>query len=260
MATKQNSPTSLSGRIVIVTGGGAGIGLGVVKAVTAAGARAVVAEKNSALAQRVAELDLDTDFIETDVGNPESISRLFQTVSDRYGRLDGLVNNAGLTVTGDFLDFPLESIELLWSVNLRGSLLCAQQAGRLMRAGRSGVIVNIASNHAFATAPGFEMYAATKGGLAAMTRGMAWSLGRYNIRVNAVCPGLTHTEVNDAEVKANPDLAGIYAGWHATGRYNQPVDVGEIVAFLLSDASVAITGANVVADNGMSSLLYSISK
>ena len=248
----------LSERVVIVTGGGAGIGLGIVEAAGALGAHIVVAEKNVALAESVAALGRNTDFIETDVSDPDSITRLFASVDDRYGRLDGLVNNAGLTITGDFLDFPLEKIELLWSVNLRGSLLCAQHAGRLMQKGRSGVIVNIASNHAFASVPGFEMYAATKGGMAAMTRAMAWSLGRYKIRVNAVCPGLTHTEAIALEVKANPELAAIYAGWHATGRYNDPVDVGKCVAFLLSDAAVGVTGATLVADNGMSSLLYPI--
>ncbi len=245
---------SLDGRVVVVTGGGAGIGLGIVQVLAARGARVVVAEKDSGHAGRVAATPGDVTFIVTDVAEPGSVAQLFRKVGEQFGQLEGLVSNAGLTIHGELLDFSLEDCERLWTVNLRSVFLCAQHAARLM--GSGGSIVNIASNHARASVAGFEMYAATKGGIAAMTRAMAWSLGPRRIRVNALCPGLTRTEHAQAAIDAKPDLAGTFDAWHATRRINAPRDVGEVAAFLLSDAAVAVTGAELVADNGMSSLLY----
>lgn len=250
---------SLDGRVVVVTGGGAGIGLGVVQVLAARGARVVVAEKDPDFTARITATRGDVSVIPTDVAEPASIAALFTEITSRFGTLHGLVSNAGRTIQGTFLDFSLEDCEALWTTNLRSVFLCAQHAARLMQAGaQGGAIVNIASNHARASVPGFEMYAATKGGITAMTRAMAWSLGRHGIRVNALCPGLTRTERAQESINAKPGLEDVFNAWHATGRYNAPRDVGEVAAFLLSDAAIGITGAELIADNGMSSLLYAV--
>lgn len=255
----QNNRYALEGRTVIVTGGGAGIGLGIVEVLARQGARVVVAERNvegEAAAQALRERGGDVRFIQTDVGSESSINALFEQVDALYPRLDAIVNNAGITIRGDFLEMPLHEWQTLIDVNLRAVFLCAQHAARRMVNSGGGSIVNIASNHAGASVDGFEAYAATKGGIVAMTRAMAWSLGKRGIRVNAVSPGLTMTDNIRQAIAADPQLGSVWPSLHAMGRFNEPADVGEIVAFLLSDAAIGFSGADLLADNGMSARLY----
>jgi len=256
---EQHNRYALDGRTVIVTGGGAGIGLGIVEVLARQGARVVMAEREAhgeAAAQALRATGADVRFIQTDVASEDSIDTLFAHIDDLYPRLDAIVNNAGLTIRGDFLEMPLRDWQALIDVNLRSVFLCAQRAARRMVRNGGGSIVNIASNHAGASVDGFEAYAATKGGIVAMTRAMAWSLGRHGIRVNSVSPGLTMTDNIRAAIAANPALERDYPTLHATGRFNEPGDIGEIVAFLLSDAANGFTGADLLADNGMSARLY----
>lgn len=243
---------SLAGKVVVVTGGSAGIGLGIVTVLARRGATVISADRNAP----VITTDGKIESVLTDVSDPASIRQLFDHIAATYGGLDGLVNNAGVTIQGDFLEFDPEHLETLWATNLRSVFLCTQHAGRMMRAHGKGAIVNIASNHASSSVPGYEMYAATKGGIVSMTRAMAWSLGPHGIRVNSLSPGLTRTEALQSYIEQVPGIAEQYARWHATGRYNAPADVGEIATFLLSDAAIGITGADILADNGMSSILF----
>ncbi|KJJ95664.1 hypothetical protein UB44_21585 [Burkholderiaceae bacterium 26] len=248
----------IRGRVFVVTGGGAGIGLGIVKVLAGQGARVVMAECNPEGARTAAALNvagLDVRFIQCDVGDPKSIESLFSQVRSDYPKLDGLVNNAGLTIHGDFLEATLESWERMVNVNLRSMFLCTQHAARTMIGTGGGAIVNISSNHAGASTEGFEGYAATKGGITAMTRAMAWSLGKHSIRVNSLSPGLTLTDHIGQLMSDRPDLARFYVAMHATQRINQPEDVGQLAAFLLSDAAISMTGADVMADNGVSAHL-----
>ncbi|WP_199032031.1 SDR family NAD(P)-dependent oxidoreductase [Ralstonia sp. ASV6] len=248
----------IGGRVVVVTGGGAGIGLGIVKVLAQQGARVVMAECNpegSRTSAALCEQGLDVRFIPCDVGDPASIDALFAEVRSHYPQLDGLVNNAGLTIHGDFLEASLESWERMVNVNLRSVFLCSQHAARMM-AGAGGAIVNISSNHAGASSEGFEGYAATKGGITAMTRAMAWSLGKYRIRVNSLSPGLTLTDHIGQLMSDKPELGRFYHALHATQRINQPEDVGQLAAFLLSEASISLTGADLMADNGLSAHLF----
>lgn len=249
----------IDGRVVVVTGGGAGIGLGIVKVLAQQGARVVMAECNpegGRISAALCDQGLDVRFVQCDVGDPASIEALFAEVRSHYPKLDGLVNNAGLTIHGDFLEASLESWERMINVNLRSVFLCAQHAARMMAASGGGAIVNISSNHAGASTEGFEGYAATKGGITAMTRAMAWSLGHHHIRVNSLSPGLTLTDHIGQLMSDKPELGRFYHALHATQRINQPEDVGQLAAFLLSDASQSLTGADLMADNGLSAHLF----
>ncbi len=250
---------NLAGRIVVVTGGGAGIGLGIVKVLAGQGARVVMAECNSAGHEVAADLrkaNLDVRCVPCDVSDPQSIAELFSLVAREYGGVDGLVNNAGLTIHEDFLEASLENWQRMINTNLRSVFLCTQHAARLMKDAGRGAIVNLSSNHAGASMEGFEGYAATKGGICAMTRAMAWSLGRYGIRVNSLSPGLTLTDHIGQLMQERPQLQRFYPSLHATRRINAPEDVGRIAAFLISDASIGITGADLLADNGLSAHLF----
>jgi len=257
---------SLAGRVVLVTGGGAGIGRGIVEACHDAGARVVVGtlEPDASYPDREG-----VDARTLDVADPDAVRAWVNGAAERHGRIDGLVNNAGITLHAPFLDTPLSDLERLWAINQRAPYLAAQAVARCVLEGptRGGEgsdvdaptrcsIVNIASNHARASDADYEMYAATRAAIVAMTRAMAWSLGPHGIRVNSLSPGLTLTEAVAAVAACDPAVEATFRSWHATGRrYNRAADLGACAAFLLSDASVAVNGADLVADQGMSARL-----
>lgn len=246
-----NNMGELEGKVVVVTGAGAGIGLGVTRACVKAGATvigATLSEKEEA-----AVTAAGATFIKTDVGDPSSIADMMAAVASQFGRLDGLVNNAGVTSHRPFQDMTLDELDLLWRVNQRSVFLVTQSAAPLMESG--GAVVNMGSNHARATLAGYEMYAATKGAIAAMTRAMAWSLGPSGIRVNALCPGLTRTEAIAALATQDETLEMHFENSHATGTYNSVEDVGNLAVFLLSARAKALSGAEIFADQGMSARL-----
>ncbi|MHA3979094.1 SDR family NAD(P)-dependent oxidoreductase [Halovulum sp. GXIMD14794] len=243
----------LQDRVVIVTGAGAGIGLGILRQAVAAGARVTGFDVSDEGRARV-EAE-GARFARVDVADPEGFAAAIVEVHARDGRLDGLVNNAGVTETAPFLELDLALAERLWRINQRSVLVGCQAAARLMVAdGRPGALVNIASNHARATDAGFECYAASKGAITAMTRAMAWSLGPHGIRVNALCPGLTMTE-KVRELAGDPALAQAFRNWHATGEVSSVDDIGAAAVYLLGDGSAALTGAEIVADRAMSARL-----
>ncbi|OLP59692.1 short-chain dehydrogenase [Xaviernesmea oryzae] len=241
----------LNGKYVLVTGAGAGIGLGIARACVKAGARVIGASLHAAEEQAVTQAG--AIFVKADVGDPQAIHDMISTVRQRFGRLDGLVNNAGVTIQKPFEDMSLDELDLLWRVNQRSVFLVTQAALPLMTGG--GSVINLSSNHARATLAGYEMYAATKGAISAMTRAMAWSLGPSGIRVNALCPGLTRTEAIAGLIAKDPALETHFLQAHATGIYNTVEDVAELAVFLLSDRAKALSGSEVLADQGMSARL-----
>ena len=251
----------LKEKVIVVTGGGAGIGWGITQACAEAEAIVVIAERNLGAKEKAEALKAegkDVSFFHLDVSKPESISAFIESVEEKNGRVDGLVNNAGDTLKGDFFEFSLEQLETLWSTNQRSTFLMSQGIARIMKENGGGSIVNISSIHSVASIAGYEMYAATKGAISAMTRAMSWSLGRYGIRANSLSPGLTKTERVEDLMDNTPELDKVFRGFHATGEYNDVRQVGDIAVFLLSQAAAAITGANLIADQGMTAELRNV--
>lgn len=248
----------LDEKVVLITGGSAGCGWGFTLACINAGATVVVADINPLSDDKAAHLSAlgkPITYLKTDVSDTDNIQRTVDEAVNIHGRIDGLINNAGLTLTGDFLEFDLATVDRLYQTNLRSVFAMSQAVAKQMAKQGSGSIVNISSNHALASTAEYEMYAATKGGICAMTRSMSWSLGKYGIRANSLCPGLTRTEPIDEMCKSDPKLEKSFNSLHATGSFNTVDQLGQVGVFLVSDMSASITGSDLVADQGLAASL-----
>jgi NAD(P)-dependent dehydrogenase (short-subunit alcohol dehydrogenase family) len=242
----------LNGKHIIVTGAAAGIGFGIARACVAAGAQVTGFDKSADGATRMAAIG--ATFLQVDVTDLDAFEGAIAAAHSHAGRLDGMVNNAGVTIKVPFLQMTRDQMETLWTVNQRSVLVGCQAAGRIMVNAGGGAIVNIASVHARATNPGHEAYAATKAAITAMTRAMAWSLGPMGVRVNAISPAMTRTEIVD-DAMQNPVLADRFRSWTADNAVTTVDEIGALAVFLLSDAGAALNGSDVLADRGMSALL-----
>lgn len=243
---------NLSARHVIVTGAGAGIGLGIARQARAAGFDVTGFDVNPDACETLEQIG--ASYAQVDVADIDAFERAINAAHRRMGRLDGMVNNAGVTIRVPFLEMSREQMETLWRVNQRSVLVGCQAAGRIMAEAGGGAIVNIASNHARCTNPGHEGYAATKAAIVAMTRAMAWSLGPHKIRVNTLCPGMTRTEIVERAMQDTANEA-LFRSWAADNEVSTVEDIGNVAVFLLSDSSAALNGADILADRAMSSLL-----
>ena len=247
-----------TGHVAVVTGAGSGIGRGIAERFAEAGAEVVVAEVNAAAGERAAAA-LQARygkglFVPTDVARGDDCRRLMETAQAAYGRIDTLVNNAGV----NFVKPTLEMTEADWDrvvdVDLKGTFLCSRYALEHMVARGRGNIVNIASVHTSATLPEAAPYAAAKGGVHMLTCALAIEFAPHGIRVNAVSPGLTDTQIwQDIQAAAeNADEARRH--WFDNiplGRVQSAREVANVVLFLASDEASYMTGANVVTDGGM---------
>ncbi|WP_342077823.1 SDR family oxidoreductase [Yoonia sp. SS1-5] len=241
---------NLENRHIIVTGAGAGIGLGIARQCIAAKARVTGFDISDTAADQLAQIG--ADFVPVDVSEASGFAAAIRSATENAGQLDGLVNNAGVTIQAPLAKLSTDQMEKMWGINQRSVLVGCQTAAGLL--GRGGAIVNIASNHARCTDAGSEAYAGTKGAIVAMTRAMAWSLGPQGIRVNALCPGMTRTEIVEDAMR-DPALDAKFRGWGADNEVSTVDEIGKVAVFLLSDAAMALNGSDVVADRGMSARL-----
>jgi NAD(P)-dependent dehydrogenase (short-subunit alcohol dehydrogenase family) len=253
----------LQGKTIVITGAGGGIGEGTARICHREGAKVAIADINAQAAARVAESLGDRALpVVCDVRNNAQLAALVQNTIQRFGRIDGLVNNAGVNC----IEPSLELLESTWdnvlSINLRSAFMLTQLVARQMLAQQpaGGSIVNVASVHTQGALPESVTYDAAKWGMVGLTKSLAIELAPRGIRVNAVSPGLVATQIWE-DVKAAAPSAEACQKWLYSnipiGRPIEPVEIGEVVAFLLSDRSACIVGANLFADGGMSSQLLS---
>lgn len=228
---------------VIVTGAAQGIGRAIAARFKQDGANVTIADINPiSLEQTTSELGVDG--VLTDVSKETDVKRLIETVLERHGTIDVLVNNAGLSDFVPLEQQTLESFQHVLNVNLTGAWLCARAAAPYLRATK-GTIINIASTRAIMSEPGSEAYAASKGGLLALTHALAASL-QPDVRVNCVSPGWIETRAPGTFTHSSEDNAQ-----HLVGRVGTPEDIAGMVAFLASKQAGFITGQNLVVDGGM---------
>jgi len=249
----------LKNKIAIVTGAASGIGLGIAEIFSEQGATLVVADRHEDTGQAVArKLGKNAIFITCDVADEHSVHAMVQATVDAYGRVDVLVNNAGVNFSKPFDQLTFEDWDRVINVDLRGVFLCTHACiGHFLKQG-SGNVVNIASVHTQATVPGAAPYAAAKWGVLGMTKSLAVEYASRGIRFNCLSPGLIDTQIWKDLQDAAQDTQACQAHWWANipaGRVGSPRKMGQIAAFLASDDAAYITGANLVADGGLTSQL-----
>jgi gluconate 5-dehydrogenase len=244
----------LEGKVALVTGGGSGIGRQMAQGLAEAGAElALCARKVERCEEVAAELPTRALALPCDVRDQDSINAMVTRVVHEFGRVDILVNNAGTVWGAAPEDMPLEGWQKVVDVNLTGVFLCSQAVGRTMiERGDGGKIVNIASVAGLHGMPAEIAntlpYHATKGGVIALTRDLAWKWARYGINVNAIAPGWFPSDMANLVLDRHPELAERIP----LGRFGGPEDLKGVAVFLASRASDYVTGHTLVVDGGQS--------
>lgn len=220
-------PGILSGQVALVTGAGRGIGRAISLALGAAGAHVIVAARTrpgiEAVAQEIGQAGGAASAWPVDLSREAEIAALFDFVREKFGRLDALVNNAGIGLFGPIVDFSAHDLDRLYAINVRGAFLCCQQALKLMIPQSSGYIINIASVVGFKGYPSQAGYTISKHGVMGLTKSLAVEAQPHGIRVSVVSPGATNTDMIGA---IRPELD--------TSVLLRPEDVAQAVLFLLS--------------------------
>jgi len=249
-----NDLFSLAGRVAIVTGGSRGLGQEMAEGLAEAGASLMLcARREQWLTPTIDEMrgrGFRVDGMLCDVSKPGDVAAVVDRTVSTFGKVDILINNAGVTWAAEPEDMPIDKWQKVIDINLTGAFLFAQAAGREMLKRRSGRIINVASISGMqgsVNGPHFAPYAATKAGLMGLTRELAASWGRQNIRVNAIAPGYFHSrladgaiEIAEPAIKASSPIPRVGAAGELKG----------VAVFLAADASNYITGQTIVVDGG----------
>jgi NAD(P)-dependent dehydrogenase (short-subunit alcohol dehydrogenase family) len=249
----------LENQIAIVTGAAFGIGKGIARGFAREGANVVIADIDfEAAAVATGELD---EFgrraiaVRADVADEASVDKLVDSVLGTFGRIDILVNNAAVTSFYPFLELPVAEWDRIISVNLRGAFLCSRKVAPHMAKQRHGSILNITSFDQDIPRGSSAHYAASKGGLRSLTKAMAIGLAPYNIRVNAIVPGTTDTEISKKlHLRDTPEKVAAYLDRIPLNRIGKPEDFAGAAIYLVSEEASFVTGAVLAVDGGMTTL------
>jgi 3-oxoacyl-[acyl-carrier protein] reductase len=252
-----NERFDFTGRSVIITGGGKGLGKVYAEEFAKAGARVVAADIDIKAAEAVAaslnDAGLTALGLGVDVASEDSTKAMAQAALDRFGKIDVLINNASLMSVlprRSWLEIPVDEWDRVMAVNLRGMFLCCRAAFPAMQAQKLGKIVNISSSRVWEGAPNRLHYTTSKAGVIGLTRALAREVGEFGITVNALTPGMTQSETQVASSSGNY-LATRVAG-RAIERVQVPADLVGAVMFLSSPASDFMTGQTINVDGGKS--------
>jgi len=245
---------SLENQIVLITGSSRGLGWSMAKAVAEAGATVLLHGRDENLLkerqQYLQELGQQAEYYLFDVTNDEEVLAAFGKIREQYGRLDGLINNAGIQHRRPLTEFELEDFDRVVNTNLRATWLLSREAVRLMQAQGSGSIVNIASIMGPQARKTISAYTTSKAGVVGLTKALAVELGGQGIRCNGIAPGFFATEMNTALVN-DSEFTAFVSGRTPMQRWGDPDELGGAAVFLLSKAASYINGNVIFVDGGL---------
>jgi NAD(P)-dependent dehydrogenase (short-subunit alcohol dehydrogenase family) len=263
MTTHPHTPSDSSvhfghrGRVCIITGAAQGIGEACARRFAAEGAKVVIADVDDARGQALAE-SLGAQYVRCDVGDKLQVDAMVAHTLGAHGRIDVLVNNAGIFRAANFLDVTEADFDAVLRVNLKGSFLVGQTVARAMASAGGGSIVNMSSVNGTLAIPNISSYNVSKGGINQLTRVMALALADLNIRVNAVAPGTIATELAAKAVLTSDEARNKIMSRTPMKRLGEPSEIADVVAWLASDAASYVTGEIVTVDGGRMTLNYTV--
>ncbi|NOZ23162.1 MAG: glucose 1-dehydrogenase [Planctomycetes bacterium] len=244
----------LDGRVALVTGGSKGLGKSMGLGLAQAGASVAVCSRHGDEAQAVAEEIASATGqkcigVEADVTKEDDVKSLFAKVTDELGRLDALINSAGMNIRHPIDEFPLEEFRQILDVNLTGTWLCCREAAAIMKKQKGGSIVNVGSCLSAIGLAERTAYCSSKAAILGLTKTLALELAPFGARCNALCPGPFLTEINTALLK-EPEKVKALLALTALNRWAELPEIRGAALFLASDASSYMTGAALYLDGG----------
>ncbi|MFW6317250.1 MAG: SDR family NAD(P)-dependent oxidoreductase [Halorubrum sp.] len=237
----------LEDTVAIVTGGSTGIGKATAAKYEEYGATVVIANR-SADAGRETAAELDCEFVQCDVSDYAQVEALVEATVEKHGRVDAMVNNAGIGRTGSVTDMDLNDWHDVMRINLNG-VMHGTRASMPHLLASEGCVINIASIYGLVGAPGATAYAAAKGGIVNFTRSVAVDYAHRNVRVNSICPGFVETPMTDPSFESDEFYEYVH-GHTPMGRVAQPDEIAGVAMFLASEEASYVTGANIPVDGG----------
>lgn len=253
----------LKDKNILVTGsGGTGVGSGICKVLNSIGARLILNEIDEVSLSLLQKKYPGSYTIQADISREEDVKAMFAEIEDKVGKLDGLVNNAGIGLIRNAHEATTMEFNKLYDVDIKGVWQVSRAfVSHLLKYKHTGNIVNISSIHALRTMHQYAIYASAKSAVEGLTRGMAIELGEHRIRVNSVGPGYVHSDQNEVILKSLTEdpkkwIHDQIHRYQAVNEEVQPENCGNVVAFLLSEQSVGVTGQSIYVDNGTSVMLY----
>ena len=245
---------SLDDRVAVVTGGGTGLGLEMVRHLARAGANLAIAGRRTgpieSAADEVKEMGRDAIAVPTDVSDSAQANALIDATIKHFGRVDVLINNAALvsdSIPTPIWDITDEDWQTALDVNLSGAFYCSRAAAKPMADQGQGKIINMSSGFGLRGGRDIYMYCCTKGGIIQLTRVLSFSLARYGVTANSIVPGFIPTAGTDSEIRDALPRSGAYL---PTGKLGVPEDIGPVAVFLASSASDYMTGETFTLDGG----------
>jgi NAD(P)-dependent dehydrogenase (short-subunit alcohol dehydrogenase family) len=249
----------LAEKVAIVTGATQGIGLACARRLVAEGARVMLVDIKPDGEQAAQQLGEAARFFAADVSSKADVDAMIAATLQAFGRIDILINNAGVTHAADFLDLSEDDFDRVLRINLKSMFLCGQAAAREMVKQQSGgSIINMSSVNSTLAIPNQVPYVVSKGGVNQLTKVMALNLAPHGIRVNGIGPGTILTELAKKAVLASAEARHTILSRTPMGRCGEPEEVASIAAFLASDDASYMTGQTIFADGGRLALNYTV--